>query len=154
MTLEDLWKGLAMIWHDWPFEKEFPALTFNFPLERITPWNFSVVLGMTFLWRNRSLHCIHCIIEEEKDHMHNYVGDVAWLYRSYHIYIIFISSGWGPRVFCSSQGRKTGNWDLQVPQKILTMQTMARLWFQTSGFGCIVNFDFAILHLSCLGENF
>ena len=34
------------------------------------------------------------------------------------------------------------------------IQIMARSFFNTSGFGCTVNFDFASLYLRCLVDDF
>ena len=36
------------------------------------------------------MHCIASVKEEEKEHMHAHLGDVARLYYSYHIFVIFV----------------------------------------------------------------
>ena len=38
----------------------------------------------------RALHSAPSVKEEEKEHMHAHLGDVARLYHSYHIFVIFV----------------------------------------------------------------
>ena len=38
----------------------------------------------------RALHSTPSVEEEEKEHMHAHFGDVAQLYHSYHIFIIYV----------------------------------------------------------------
>ena len=38
----------------------------------------------------RALHSTPSVKEEEKEHMHAHLGDVARLHHSYHIFVIFV----------------------------------------------------------------
>ena len=38
----------------------------------------------------RALHSTQSVKEEEKEHMHAHLGDVARLHHSYHIFVIFV----------------------------------------------------------------
>ena len=38
----------------------------------------------------RALHSTPSVKEGEKEHMHAHLGDVARLYHSYHIFVIFV----------------------------------------------------------------
>ena len=38
----------------------------------------------------RALHSTQSVKEEEKEHMHAHLGDVARLHHSHHIFVIFV----------------------------------------------------------------